>query len=1071
MINDTTEMHKLALATCEAEPIQIPGAIQSHGILVTLRASDLTILQISASVFDILGVHPDELLHQPLSKLMKTESVEKASRRLGERTPRLLNPIPLEIMANGKLKRFDGILHRSGRIFILELEVHVKDEESYVGFGGFYEAIRDVTSKFMVADNLPEIFDLACDEVRTMTDFSRVVIYQFDEEWNGSVIAESKRSDAESLLHHRFPASDIPKQARDLYVVNWLRLIPNVNYTPSRLVPQNNPITDRPLDMSNSVLRSVSPLHLEYMRNMGQAASMSVSLIKGKKLWGLISCHHPEPLYLRYETRVACEFIGQMVSAQIVAREETTDVDHKLQLKALYDDLLRSGGATPKIIDSLRMNVSALLGLTDAQGAVMSSGGRMISVGTTPADEILRRLCVWVLSRNEPVTVTDSLAQVWNAPEAINEWMAGVLAISIPEIDLLIIWIRPELKASIPWGGNPNFAKEATSDGRLHPRKSFATWLENTSGRSSKWMRREFDAADELRRTLSEMRVASKSDRDSLHSDPFFRDSLVNALATTAATQESREPVHVVTTSAASFSDAAKTSRLLLDGFSEFAVLFLNVQGEIQNWSSSAQRLLGFSQAQILNQGIQSFFSEDEVLKGKQDRVLDAVRERGRCEEELWLFRSDATSFWGKIMCAQVVDEARNQIGFSVVIEDVTKEKAAEEELKATKLAAEAANRAKTAFLANISHEIRTPLGAVLGFAELMNSGSLSIVARNELYERVRKNGEQLTVLINDLLDLTKVEAGRLEVEKIEIDLEKFLSDLYKALEIKAREKSIDFKVEINGELPSRITSDPTRLRQILINMLGNAFKFTPDGGRVRLSCSVVKTASGLRLDFRVIDNGKGMSQTEMGRLFQPFIQADASTTRKYGGTGLGLFVSQRLARSLNGDLIIEKSVVNSGSTFLATIDPGENSSQVFFSSIRTPVVTLNTSRVENKDLLGISVLVVDDAVDNRHLIKMYLTKAGAVVELAENGLAGVEAAQAGEFDIVLMDIQMPLMDGNEAMKQLHHSNYSKPVIALTAHAMKEEREHSLSLGFRSYLTKPINRTELIKTIRELVPN
>ena len=215
-----------------ADPYSWLSAIARN--LVALRASDFTILQISENVYDLIGVHSSELLHQSLSKLMEMEPVEKASLRLGERTPRLLNPIPIEIMAFGKPKHFNGILHRSGRILILELETHVASQKGYGGFGGFYEAIRDVTSRMMVTNSLSEVFQLACDEMLNLTQFSRVLIYQFDPDWNGTVIAESRRPHAASLLHHRFPASDIPKQARDLYTTNWLRIIPNVDYKPAK---------------------------------------------------------------------------------------------------------------------------------------------------------------------------------------------------------------------------------------------------------------------------------------------------------------------------------------------------------------------------------------------------------------------------------------------------------------------------------------------------------------------------------------------------------------------------------------------------------------------------------------------------------------------------------------------------------------------------------------------------------------------------------------------------------------------------------------------------------------------
>jgi len=284
------------LDECAREPIRIPGSIQSHGLLVALRYSDLTILQISENTMGLLGIEPSELLHQPLSKLMPVDAVEAAKSHMEERQPRILNPLPIEIRLGAKRLQFDGILHRAGRLLILELERHVK-ATSNQGVSGLNLTVRSVTTKIIDSVNLQQTLQMACDELRRLTQYSRVLVYRFDSTWDGQVVAESVAPDAESLAHHRFPASDIPAQARELYTTNWVRIIPDINYTPAKLVPEINPITDEATDLSNAVLRSVSPVHLEYMRNMGYEASLSVSLLKNGKLWGLIACHNRTPKF------------------------------------------------------------------------------------------------------------------------------------------------------------------------------------------------------------------------------------------------------------------------------------------------------------------------------------------------------------------------------------------------------------------------------------------------------------------------------------------------------------------------------------------------------------------------------------------------------------------------------------------------------------------------------------------------------------------------------------------------------------------------------------------------------
>lgn len=1054
------------LKQCEDEPIRIPGMIQPHGLLMTLRQSDLTILQISESVYELCGIQPHELLHQPLTAFMNTDPVEKAAKRLGDRVPRLLNPIPIDINVNGKKRSFDGILHRAGRILILELERHIPDEKAYGGFGGFYEAVREVTSKMMITDSLQDVLDLACEELRKLTGFARVLAYKFDGDWNGLVIAESREESVPSLLKHHFPASDIPKQARELYTTNWLRLIPDVDYQPSKIVPPINPITDRPLDLSNSVLRSVSPVHLEYMRNMGQAASMSVSLLRGKQLWGLISCHHPEAKFLKYDVRVASEFIGQMVSAQIVAREESAEVDHKLQLKKLYDDLLRNGGLYSAIPASFSANSATVLALADATGVAIFLGDTITTLGRTPPKKDLDRIRDWIVSGGEAIFASQSLKGIGN-PESIDPAARGVLSITIPRgahTDA-IIWFRSEERDQFKWAGDPA-AKTIGPDGKIHPRASFETWYAKTEGSSKKWLAPEFEAADELRRAL--MAMANSTSPETKIGE-HFRASLNSAIVKSAdrsakrsVTQEQAERTH-------EFQSAALDSRLLLEGFSEFAVLFLDRKGNIQNWSLGARRLLGYESSSVLGRSLNTFLAEDDALRGRLDKILESVQTHDRAEEELWLYRDDKSSFWGKLLAAPVHSDEGNVIGYSVVVQDITTEKSAEEELKAVKSSAEAANQAKSAFLANISHEIRTPLGAVLGFAELMSQPRLSDEDKLELYGKVRRNGDQLTTLINDLLDISKIEAGKVDVEVIETDLQVLLFDVIQLLSQKAEEGDVSLRTVVSGQVPKYICTDPTRLRQILINLLSNAIKFTPKGGKVTLEVAQRRANNGESLVIRVIDTGKGMSEAQMAKLFKPFVQADVSTTREFGGTGLGLFLSKRLARALGGDLSIESSKIGEGSTFVAHIDPGQHDSRQTFKTVERTHQPSVRPMTGSEDLAGFRILLVDDSADNRDLITTFLRKAGAVVETADNGKLGSLKAFAGDYDIVLMDVQMPVMDGNSAMMYLKEKGYRRPVIALTAHAMREEKINSLAAGFADYLTKPVDRKHLIQRIREIL--
>ncbi len=378
---------------------------------------------------------------------------------------------------------------------------------------------------------------------------------------------------------------------------------------------------------------------------------------------------------------------------------------------------------------------------------------------------------------------------------------------------------------------------------------------------------------------------------------------------------------------------------------------------------------------------------------------------------------------------------------------------------------AEAANLAKSRFLANMSHEIRTPLGAIIGFAELLSEDGVSHEDQADCIARILRNGHLLADMINDILDLSKIESEKLEVEQIDFELIPLVQEVISLLQFKAQEKNLRLVLAAVGNLPEVIHSDPTRLRQILINLLGNAIKFT-DQGRIEIRMSRERTPNGnSQLRFNIVDTGVGIPPSQHTRIFEPFMQADSSTTRKFGGTGLGLAVSRGLAEALGGELHLVKSVVGEGSTFSFTIDIGAPES-IVAPSIE-PVSTLKIS--PQQELAGLRILVVDDNPDNRTYIGSFLTSAGAFIETAANGLQAIELTDRKEFDIILMDIQMPELDGFGAMRHLRAQAYAKPVLALTAHAMSGDRENSLNAGFHDHLVKPIDRLSLIQAIKKYI--
>ncbi|MGZ3725802.1 MAG: ATP-binding protein [Pseudobdellovibrio sp.] len=384
------------------------------------------------------------------------------------------------------------------------------------------------------------------------------------------------------------------------------------------------------------------------------------------------------------------------------------------------------------------------------------------------------------------------------------------------------------------------------------------------------------------------------------------------------------------------------------------------------------------------------------------------------------------------------------------------------QDLISAKEAAEAANLAKSAFLANMSHEIRTPLGAVLGFADLVMEPNVEPSEKANFVSAVKRNGELLSNIINDILDLSKIEAGSMKIVSREVPLFEVLTDTKTLLDLNANEKGISLNVTTDESVPETIQTDPLRLRQVLINIIGNAIKFTSKGSvDVRVTLQPVQNGKN-QLAFIVKDTGTGIKTDQIGKLFTPFSQADTTSKRKFGGTGLGLVISKRFANLLGGDVVLTETTQDKGSTFTITIDPG---------TIRTTSVGSKpkTTEVHKKNLRldGINVLLAEDSPDNQALVTRLLKLAGANVEIVSDGKAAV--AKAGDmshhYDVLLMDLQMPVMDGYEATAQLRKQGYNGKIVALTAHTLSDERERCLQSGFDEHIGKPINRDILIERV------
>ena len=528
-------------------------------------------------------------------------------------------------------------------------------------------------------------------------------------------------------------------------------------------------------------------------------------------------------------------------------------------------------------------------------------------------------------------------------------------------------------------------------------------------------------------------------------------------------------------------------------------IITIDERGIVESFNRAAEQMFGYAAEEVVGHNISRLMPSpyqqehdgylQAYLDGGPRKIIGQRREVvGQCK--------DGSTFPLVLHVSELFLGERRL--FTGIVRDVTERKRAEEairrakdeledrvierteQLSRTKQAAEAANQAKTEFLANMSHEIRTPMTAILGFSENLLDPGVSESQRLNDVLTIRRNGEYLLQIINDILDLSKIDAGKLETETIELSPIDLVNDVRSLMRIRAQAKNLDFEIEYEGSIPERIKADPTRVRQVLINLIGNAIKFTHTGG-VRLIVRVVTPAANPQLQVDVVDTGIGMTEEQVSGLFRPFAQAASSTTRQFGGTGLGLVISRRLAQLMGGDITVI-SRPGEGSTFRLSIATGSLDGVKMLDKPHQAGRRKEAPSAETPATHGVldcRVLLVEDGLDNQRLISFVLEKAGANVTIVENGklalnelLGPPEPTESGGisverplYDVALMDMQMPVLDGYRATRLLREKGYTRPIIALTAHAMAGEREKCLQAGCDAYATKPIDRKKLIDLI------
>jgi light-regulated signal transduction histidine kinase (bacteriophytochrome) len=487
------------LTECDREPIHVPGSIQPHGVLLVLTEPSLAVTHVSVNARELLGIDPEGAIGRALEDVLGEAVCRIVREALARPHPALASPLPIEREG----RAFDGLLHRQRGATFLELEL----QRPETNLPSTNKQLREAFRRLQTIQHAETLMRFTVEEIRALTGFDRVLFYQFHDDDHGEVVAEARAEHVESFLGLHFPASDIPRQARALYTANWLRLIPDVDYAPVTIVPRSAAEDPRPLDLSRCFLRSVSPVHVEYLKNMNVSASMSVSIVRDGRLRALVACHHREPRYLPFFVRDTCELLARGVSLKLVGVEE---LDRKMELtarRAIVSTLSEHMRAAPGGPTSgLLAHGAELLDLVRATGAAVRDGHGVRLIGSTPPAGEVDAIIAWLQRREAPVFETSTLPRVCPAALDLAATASGLLALSIPtRPPTHVLWFRPELPQTVAWAGEPLTPKPDPLDQRIRPRRSFEAWKELVTGQSARWSAEDVEVATEIRRCAIEV--------------------------------------------------------------------------------------------------------------------------------------------------------------------------------------------------------------------------------------------------------------------------------------------------------------------------------------------------------------------------------------------------------------------------------------------------------------------------------------------------------------------------------------------------------------------------------------